>query len=354
MKRFLIQTAIFSVFIFALVFALDEITFSDAFIKSKTDETEYSKIAWNFHMLNNKPELIEGSTIFMGSSLVQGAVNDSIAHSKGLKVYNFALPHNGYDLNLYFVNRIKKLKPKSIFFLQEKNNYKGLHKLTPLLNRPSNLLRWGQKINFHFANYFFKRAKLSLEYLVFSLKDKQVHSSTTYKDYGIVFDNKPFKSGTRFEDAFLKKLSKRDEYLNLYQNEFLYAEERDDFDSFKRLVQLKRKAINTLWVSNNLITNYKSQQEFLEEAEKIIGEENIIFSKIYVPVLSDVVKDSERYERSYFSQKKSDSVISLGDFYFLNSPIYWSDEAHVNEEGARVFSEKLFESYRNSPFLAKK
>ena len=353
MKKFLVQIVIFSTLVFALVFALDEITFSDDFICFKTEGTEYNKIGWNFHMLNNRPEALNGSTVFIGSSLVQGAINDSIAHQKGFKAYNFAIPHNGYDLNLYFVNRLKELNPKAIIYLQEKNNYKGLHKLTPLVNRPSSLLKWGQSFNFYFINYLFKRAKLSIEYIAFNFKNGSTDATEKYKDYGIIFDNKLFVLDKQFNDEFLQNLRIRDEYLNLYQNNFLFTKEKKENDLLQDLKRLKRKITNILWVKNNLATNYKSQKYFLKNAKQIMRSEPILFAKVYVPVLSDIVNNKE-YKRSYFEIKENDSVLTLKDFSFLNNPNYWSDNAHVNEHGAKIFSEKIFENYKESKFLAKK
>lgn len=355
MKDFLKQITIFGSVVFTLVIAMDQITFSDDFICHKTSGTEYEKVIWNLHMLNNESEKLQGSTIFLGSSLVQGGINDSIGHLKDLKVYNFAVPHNGYDLNLYFAERLKSHNPHAFVFLQEKNSYGGLHKLTPLVNRPSDLLRWGQSINFHFVNYLFKRAKLSTEYVVYAIGKQRFDGLRKPREFGIVFDNKEFVKGQEFTDSFLDGLQRRDEYLNLFQNDFLYAYERQWKESLQFLRKIKRKTVNSLWVNNNWVKNNKSQQAFLRTSKEWTESEGILFAKVYVPVLSDVV-DAKNYTRTYFEQQPGSAaeVLTLENFSFLKRPGFWSDNAHVNETGARLFSERIFDKYVESRFLAKK
>jgi hypothetical protein len=353
MKRFLKQIVLLTLLVFIIVTALGQITFSDDFICHKTSGTEYEKMAWNIHTLNKKTELIKGSTVFLGSSLVQGAINDSIGQELGLKLLNFGIPHNGYDLNLYFLNRILKLQPKTVIFLQEKNNYKGLHKLSPLLNRPLDILKWGQSFNFFYVNYLFKRAKLSIEYLVFSLLNNHFTSNENYKDFGIVFDNKTFITEEKFRDGFISNLQKRDEYLNLYQNNYLTKSEITESEQIQFIKKSKRKLVQNYWVNNNLITNSKSQQNFLNTAKEILTDTNIKYAKVYVPVLSDVV-EAKNYKRSYYKANGDDTVLLLDDFSFLNSPKYWSDTAHVNEKGAALYSKMLFEKFKNSEFLSRK
>ena len=83
MKVFLTQLLKISVIFMTVCAALNEITFSDEFIIEKTVDTEYKKVAWNLDLLNNNPERINGKLIFLGSSLVQGGIQDSPPDDNG-------------------------------------------------------------------------------------------------------------------------------------------------------------------------------------------------------------------------------------------------------------------------------
>lgn len=83
MRKFLVQLTILSSIVLLTCFLFSQVKFSDEFIIYKTKDTAFKKIGWNINILENYPERIKGSTIFFGSSLVQGAINDSLMQDRG-------------------------------------------------------------------------------------------------------------------------------------------------------------------------------------------------------------------------------------------------------------------------------
>jgi len=348
MKRFILRFLGISLVVLAFTFLLSEIAFSDDFIIHKTINTQYKKVAWNINLLNNKSDKIRNSTIFLGSSLVQGAVNDSILKINGIKAINMGVPHNGNELWLYFLNRIKKKKPAKIYFLKGKIGYRGLHKLTPLVYTSSELLRSGQNLNLNFVSFIFKKARLSFEFLKFKIfkpEHESIDNQFLNKEDGFVYDIHAIKR--KDFDKNIKN-SDFDEYFNLYKNGFLYNKEKKQNLFFKKIKILKRYLIHSFF-KKDFFHNFKTQQKFIKTAQILCKENNIKFKKIYIPLLVDVNNHSG-YNQSRYINVETDYnlILELNTYDFLNSVEYWSDKDHLSKEGAHVFTERLVHHLNNS------
>lgn len=349
MRKFLLQLAILSSIVLLTCFLFSQVKFSDEFIIYKTKDTAFKKIGWNINILENYPERIEGSTIFFGSSLVQGAINDSLMQDKGLNVINMGVPHNGNEIGLYFLKRLKDMNPSEVVFLKGKTSFQGLHKMTPLLYTSTSLFKAGQGFNLDYIGFVFKKSKLSMEYLFFKffppkkLEDASYESFLSRK-YGVVYATDTIAESVYESTMERTNGNKTDEYYNLYLNDYLYRNEVKANSLLKEIKVAKRKLVLNFWMKTNLIKNTKSQESFIQSAIELCGASNIEMRKIYIPKLVDV-KDYTNvdYERSYYKSVPSDSIgiYQLESFEFLMQRKYWADFDHLNERGADLFTEGM-------------
>ncbi|SNQ44082.1 hypothetical protein [Cellulophaga lytica] len=340
MKNFLIKLLIFNTLIFFVAVILGEVKYSDEFIANKTKGTAYEKVGWNLDIINNYPERIKNSTIFLGSSYVLNGINDSVLSVNDKKVINMAVKHNGNDLGLYFLNRIKKLQPKEVVNLKSKFYTVGFHKLSPLLYRPSEYIANGQTVNLYFVKYLFKRVKLTFEYLLYT------PTKTVYKDemkffYGVRYAENELDKDYLNNIDNIEKLERLDESGNLYQNGFNYISE-----NFESLIIRKGKSllreIKFRLSNNSWLTNSSSQEAFVYRAKEISRLNKFKFSQVYIPVMSDL-NINKKYKRSNFLPLESDAsnIYEMKDYSFLNSEIYWVDLHHLSKEGSILFTKVL-------------
>jgi len=350
MKRFLVQFGVISILILIICFGLSQVTFSDDFISYKTKDTAYKKIGWNLHLINEEPERINNSVIFLGSSLVQVAINDSLMQANGINAINMGVPHNGNELWLYFLDRLKDKNPKKVIFLKGKTPFQGLHKLTPLLFTSSKLIANGQSINKDYIEFVFKKSKLTLEYLFFNFFGDNTSNLEYDKflknPYGVVFVKDTISRGYYDEVVQVKTIKDSDEYYNLYKNDFRYQKEVGNDNFMTNFRVLKRRLVIDYWVGNNYISNIWSQERFADEMIQIGLNNGIDIQKIYIPKLVDVNHYSG-YERSDYKAVPSDSVgiLSLDDHGFLKEHALWGDFDHLDEEGANLYTQKLIEIF---------
>ncbi|WP_298488375.1 hypothetical protein [uncultured Maribacter sp.] len=346
MKSFLLKILAFTLFLFSICLLLSEIEFSDDFLINRTKDTAYDKVGWNLSKIKNYKEEIKGSNIFFGSSYVLNGLSDSVLNTKKIKSFNFAVRHNGNDLSLFFLKKIVPLQPKEVFFLKGKTGFKNLHKLAPLLYKPSTLVGDGQAINISFVNYLFKRTKLALEYIFFITENNQelnLYSSV----YGIEYENEPFKETIFNEKNIVKKLRFEDEGYNLHKTNYLYKKEKTGNIFLNTIKTFKRKVTREYYQRNNWVSNWKSQENFVNKAKEICEENNVPFSQLYMPVVSDVVS-IEKSENPFFIPLHSDAkkIYVLESYTFLKNRLYWADMHHLSKKGAIVFTNKLAEQFK--------
>ncbi|MDP5230864.1 MAG: hypothetical protein NWQ38_10760 [Cellulophaga sp.] len=341
MKEFIKKVVIFSSLIIIFCFLLAEIKFTDDFISSQTYGTDYEKVGWNLNVINNRKEDVKNGVIFLGSSYVLNGVNDSILSLNGIKSLNLAIKHPSNDLALYFLKRLAPLKPKEIIFLKGKTFFGDLHKLSPLLYRPSELLNDGQSINLFFISYLFKRAKLSIEYLFYVLKNKKGKKDYDNK-YGIRYEESYMSNHQFYAKEEIKKRQLEEESFNLNQNNFLYQSEKNNTNWLKRIKSLKRKLIFNYYSQNDLLNNTTSQENFVFTAKEKCKENDIIFSQIYLPVVSDAVSNLPKNEIPFMLLKSdADVIYFFKDYNFLNDNTLWTDKHHLSKNGSIFFTSKL-------------
>tara|TARA_B110000879_G_C11132702_1_gene496738 strand:+ start:274 stop:1350 length:1077 start_codon:yes stop_codon:yes gene_type:complete len=338
MEKFLKNCVLLSFIMLAAIFLITQIRFSDQFIIQKTKDTAYKKVAWNLNVINNRPDEIEGSILFFGSSLIQVGISDSLLIANGYHSFNFGVNHSGNELGLYFLKRVSSLKPKAIYVLKRKTLRTGNHKLTPLLYRPLELLNDGQSINLYFFSYLFQRAKFSFDYLFFGIyKDK--NNIPVYGKYGqlITEGDMGFSFANRFEMD-----KKYDELVSLPKNDFKYSVEKSTNSVFIQLKIWRRKLFLHF---ERIFQNGKSQENFKLSAVAICNTNGINFNSIYVPISGDHRRYSG-YERLLFRPAVSDKNVLLFDnFNFLSNEAYWADANHLSYDGALKFTEKIIDQF---------
>lgn len=353
MKNFLLKSFSFTSLLFALLFGICSIPFSDDFISYKTKETAYHKVASNIELIRKNPHFFNKKTLFFGPSLMQGGVNDSILTANGISSYNMSTPHNGFEVNYYFLNRLRHLgiQPKAVILIQPKTPFKSFHKLTPLLYEPVNLYDAGQGLNLSFVKYLGKRTKLVFEFLKFKLKNKEQNYSLgetkgSSIKYGAVFYTDEI-SKTEF-NANLRDLIKRDEYLNLYLNNFLYiSEKRNIVNQLKSKIRLVKHKLSKL----DFFYNSTSQQRFRNKIKSTCKEQDINFITLYVPRLIDTEHYNDYIRSPFyldnFSKSNSSLIIHKSTYKFLNANEYWSDIDHLNKSGAEIFTKEILNMLSN-------
>lgn len=340
MKYFLKRLSFFSLLIFIIAISLSELRYSDDFIISKTKDTDYEKVGWIISLINENPEVIRNSKVFLGSSYVLNGLNDSILNISGVKAINLAVKHGAEEVNLYFMERILEYSPQEIIFLKSKSGNSGIHKLTPLLYPTSKLKKNGQTINFHLLRHIMKRTKLSLEFIVYQLQRKKNIQSNDSRKYGIRYEESHITKKRFYDINYINSQKKIFENFNIHKSNFLYPNEQKGLSN--KLKQFKRNLVYTYYLQNNLFSNVESQQQFLLKAKEICLKEGYTFSQIYLPIVADVVS-TQTNNYTYFNSRFSDSenIYAFDDYTFLNQNKFWTDDHHLSKEGSIVFTQKI-------------
>nr|WP_299381535.1 hypothetical protein [Allomuricauda sp.] len=346
MKRYLRDFLIISVITLVSCFLLSQKHYSDDFIIYKTIDTHYKKVAWNITLLNNRSDVLNGSTIFLGSSIVQGGINDSILSAAGIHAVNMGVPHNANELGLYFQKRVlAKSKPKKIVYLKGKIPYKGLHKLTPLLYTSSDLFSIGQTANLDYIHFVFKKVKLTFEYYFYLMdphKPSKDQTSFLAQTHGHVNTNNIIQETTYNNILTQKGASVSDESFNLYLNGYLYQRENGNSKFAQQLKIWKRKLVE-LYFGINFMFNQDNQEKFIEMAIEDCKARKIDVQKLYIPILIDVGNNTG-YKRSNFRPTSSDEgidLIQLEELDFLKPLDFWEDRDHLNHKGSAEFTKAI-------------
>ncbi|MBL7931394.1 MAG: hypothetical protein JNL60_05815, partial [Bacteroidia bacterium] len=312
------------------------------YIIYKTNGTSFHKIAWNIDLVNNHPEKVTGKNIFMGSSLVQEGVSDSLLSESGIPSLNCATNGNGNEMVLYFLKRLLPLKPNAIYLQLYKTDKTGLHNLTPMILTPFELLLEGQSINFLFIQYVFKRPYYIVDYLIWKLVGAE-KVQVKQRDYGQVSRDSSFYTPSSFAAIDTNDMK---DYFNFFRPELvnytLVSEEGKEGFQY----ELKRLARRMYFDFRNLdfVYNGKTQTNFVSEAFDLCAKNNVPVKRLYIPLLADV-KINKDFDESFYVPTKNKNILSLKSFTFLDSVIYWGDRAHLSKQGSMLFSQELLRQH---------
>lgn len=315
MKKFALNVFVFFMLITTVVFLLDSVQISDEYIIERTKGTGYEKIAWNLNLINNYPEQIKGSIIFLGPSLTQGGICDSTLNARGVRAINMGVNHPGKEMEQFFVSKIIKHNPKKIYLYLPKYELVFLHPMTPLLTDPIELLSSGQSFNIPFLTYLYKRSSFILNYLIWKF-NHQASLPFAYSKHGVRYQR------TEYE---------KDKFESIKTEQILFSE----FGGISL-----RKIIRRYLIQINIIFNTRCQEQFLINAYAKCSRNGISMSQLYIPVVPDV-KSGKIFDKSFYAPPMTVNVESVRDFSFLDQNYYWSDLNHLSNKGSIRFTEEL-------------
>lgn len=337
MRRFILEALIFVSVISAITFLLCEIELPNDFIVYKTEGTSYEKIVWNLDLLENEPERISKSVIFLGPSLVQGGVEDSVLTAQGIPAINMGVNHNGNEIELWFLQKLLPHSPKAVYLHLSKETHVLLHPMTPLLYTPSLLLLSGQSLNIPFCNFLIKRISYVVEYFFWSSTTKNKVKMVKLA-YGIRHEEGSLSSEviSGIGESEIERLS---ESAVLPLNDFRFQSEKDARGlsfSAKRIIRwLKYKAKNV-----NFLFNAGSQQRFVEESFSLCKRKGVPIAELYLPVVVDT-KINRKFNQQFFAPRATGKIAALNSYTFLNKAEYWFDMNHLSRKGAILFTQEL-------------
>lgn len=338
MRNFLVKVLIFFLLLNVFVFTISNVKLSDEFLIYKTKGTHYQKIAWNINLLNKSPELIKDSYVFFGPSLVEVGICDSTLKSLGIPAINMGVNHSGDEIELYFVNRISKLKPRKIFLNLSKANIKGLHKMTPLLYTSGELISSGQSINEYFVRFAYKRTAFVLEYWFWKcFKDRDVTGNTS--NNGVIYEPTTLDEYAYQGYTDKEMMEKFNEFDDLESSDFVLKGEENQ-KGFKFLLKKWRRKILYKYDHSEIFNNCTSQKNFVSQSFEIAKTNGIDITELYIPAIMDA-RQNKFFDKSFYAKREMYNVTSLDQFNFLDSSLYWCNLYHLSKAGAIKFSSEL-------------
>lgn len=337
MKKFLLNTSLYSIGLSLLVFLIGNIPISSTYVIFKTVQTDYIKIAWNLNYIDRFPEKIRDRIVFLGPSLTQEGICDSTLQAHGIQAINFGTNQAGNEIELYFYKRILCYHPKKVFLHLSKDKVKNLHSMTPLLYTPVELLSIGQSyFNLSFVHFIFKRTGFVLDYLVWQLYSRP-DMKKNYKEFGVMY-------AQSLSEKEYKKISKAEfkmvfEATNLPGQDYKFSTEKYQSGLIFEIKRLRRRILYAFY-NSEFIYNIDSQQKFVQEAFKMGKTHKIPTFEFYMPAIMDT-KVGMNFNQSFFVPRDTVKVSALANYTFLDSSIYWSDGYHLSKQGAISFSQAL-------------
>jgi hypothetical protein len=326
MKKFILIIFKNLLWLFVSIILVCEINIPDDKI-SKLVPEDYAKVSWNINLITNNSDLIKGSSVFIGSSLIEHGISDSLLCARGLKSINMGVSRAGFDLDYYFVSRILAYQPKEIYLIRMPNGSSPSHPVTPLLISPLAHLLTFRQLNFNFLfDYIPKR-------LYFVLNSFLILNSTKCSTLNL------------FGQTYY-----RNKYLNLNKESQIEFEK----ESSRKFDKLKLESIdkNGVHVSKSIFQNiwrYFLAYFINGNGEKIRAKtislsniNNVKTVEIYIPSYGDVCfNQSNCLNGVNFVKNKIVNCIFIKDLEFLNRKLNWRDVSHLSYEGALRFTDSL-------------
>ncbi|MCB0695805.1 MAG: hypothetical protein KDC07_00490 [Chitinophagaceae bacterium] len=328
MKKFLSKISLFLLVLLACLIGLSQIHISDEFVIEKTHETSYEKLAWDLKKLQH-PETLNDANIFIGPSLVQGDVNDSMLTASGIYSVNMAINHNGFDLDHYVAKRIMEVsKTEKMFLYRPRDGGSMLHPMMPLLVSPIDYACTYHQFPVTFIRkYFPKRVYFAMQYLWSKVfPGNAIYQPSAYGWRGEV--NTVIGSMKDNEAAIEEEIARREDFGKTRIN--------------KDGTFYTPSTIKSYW--RKTLYYYRGAAEpirriTVESAQKY----NIPVSEIYMPVYDDAIIDSRTDNKTFFRQISGYDYdcFTLSSYSFLNDSNLWFDHHHLNSNGAVMFTDSL-------------
>jgi hypothetical protein len=335
MKIFLKKIVGFSLFLIIVIIAICEIQIPDATVIWLTENTSYEKIAWNVRLINNSHEQLKNSYIFIGPSLVEGAINDSMLNSFGYKSINMGVRHGGADLDYYFVSRIIEHKPGFIFLHRFPKGNGVFHPMMPLLMSPIKYFLNFQNISTKFFFKFIpKRLYFVLKFAICCFIEKK---GSNIKKNDTVYGWRSRGNGHIIIDEVK---------VNCLVSEKVSLNSRIKKEFFNKsgVLVYSSGTLKNIWrflVSNFVFGNGEDTRI---RTISLCENANVNVAEIYIPHFPDACFDSKMESNKYFFRRQgiSKPVYYLKNVAFLSNQIYWVDQEHLNAIGSYQFTDSIY------------
>lgn len=316
MRKLYLNIVLFSLLLGMLILMLTEIELPNNYLIYKTYDTDYKKISWNINLISNNPEKIKDANLFFGPSSIQCGICDSTLIADGANSINMGINHSGKELELFFIEKTGVFKPKAIFVFANKTVI-NLHPMTPLLIKPSTLLKYGQTINLTFFGYLADRTIFVLDYFRWKLSGETI-DKIKFNTFGVVYE-----PGEMTEHEY--------EIISNKQHPIIIPQESTNIFT---------KAWRTwIYFKYNFIYNGASQKNFINKIKETASNYHLPIYAIYTPYCQDSKKTVS--VPSTFFLHEIITTKKLNDFLFLNDAQYWFDEQHLSKSGAIKFTKQL-------------
>lgn len=329
MKRFLIKTGCFLAFVIISIICICEIKVSDASIVAMTAGTPYEKLAWDIEMLNHHPERFDNAIVFVGPSLVQGGVNDSLLSKKGIKGINMGVNHFGYDMDYYVTKRVvENTHPKKIYLFKSQDGGAMLHPMIPMAISPIQYWHIFQQFPLNFISlYYPKRLYFVVRSLIITMTGEK-NNYTPTQMYGV---REQEETGVS-EKIDSNAIDEHKNTLAMYKKNII--NEDGTYPTQSSLKKYWRKALSIVRGTPQPLTSY---------TVTLVKKKGIEVSYLYMPVYYDALIDNLTDDRSYFIKWAGDKekTLQFANYSFLKDYKLWADYHHLNAKGSAIFADSL-------------
>jgi hypothetical protein len=334
MKLFLHKILFLVLLSIICIISICEIKITDEKVIKITSETSYEKIAWNLKLLNQNNTRFKNSYVFLGSSWVQGGINDSLLTSKGINSINMAVNHSGADLDYYFTKRIIPFKPQKILIHRFPNGQGVFHPMIPLLMTPLEYVSTFKQITFNFIfNFIPKRFFFVIKSLLIweDLKpEKDLSKYFGWRSEG----NSNIKYDSIQQNNLLnEKINLR----SIIKSEQIASNGiRKSTNTYKNIW---RRLLSIIWFGNGELIRIKNIQ--------ICNKSKIDVQELYIPNFADALYDSKHNDTNYFFIPTGfrNECLFIKNVSFLANQKFWYDPDHLNTIGSNIFTDSLYNNY---------
>jgi hypothetical protein len=329
MKTFFLNFTKFFALLLLIILIICEIKISNKTIIRLTKNTGYEKIAWNLTYIDNFN--FEDKSVFIGPSLVEASINDSILCALNLSAVNLGVNHPGSDLEFYFYSKvIKKGKPKNIILYRPKMGVKSMHPLSALFYSPSEYFRLfslNAGINF-FIEFLPKRFYFALKHWYLNFIENVVPNNLLNYNF-TKFGFRPRKKSVFTKAQKIEMINEEIKRRKVFKfsgfNEF----------GFTRPTSIVKFPI---YIFNYLVNG--SGENLRERLIYDCKLRKINILELYIPTYPDALLNNTSnfiFNPPYVNRTIKNPL----NFNYLNGDEFWNDKSHLSMIGADLFSIKI-------------
>jgi hypothetical protein len=338
MKVFLTKLARRAGFILLLLVAIFAIRLPQSYYLSIPEGSDYKKIPWDFRQLE-AGRINENTRLFMGSSLCQASINDSLLDaidSTDANYLNFGVSHGCNAISTYLLKEVlstSQKKPGKVFLcLKSDSRPTGIHRMYGAVVDRGEILSTLPLRNIRFGECFFKKFAWNMNFITGCYKlDTRDADQIHYSNYGQVqIEQKEARDISKMYQANLKPMRELIRFMKAAKGR------HEPGGVMRSLSDFKMDYLNNM---------YFQDQKFLESA-RMLEEQGVAFDVILYPNYTATQMGEEETIAQFYKQLYPEINFDLHHLIALRSealknPALWRDLNHLNEEGAALYSTLL-------------